>query len=80
MVEDHRPPAMGLLATMFVVLAAFTPRMLVPPPVMFTIVITFLVAFVISTIVFHDAARGEHGQRHEQAADCKSNAHGLFLL
>jgi hypothetical protein len=49
----------------FVVLIAFTPFVLVPPPMVFAIVITFTIAFVISAIAFHDAARCKCNQCHE---------------
>jgi uncharacterized membrane protein len=66
---------------MLVVLNAFTPFMLVPPAMVLVIVITFLIALVISAIAFHDTARCECHQCHEQAAQCKTKyAHGVLLV
>ena len=44
---------------MLIVLLAVAPSMLMPPPVMLTIVITLAVTLVISAIMFDDTARCE---------------------
>ena len=63
---------------MLIVLNTFMPSMLMPPAVMFAIVIALLVPLVISPAMLDDASRCKCHKCQQQGAYPKSNnAHGL---